>query len=83
MSSLRYDESRRLTGCNPYFDGTGAALETVGEVPDDAALACWREQISLAREALGWPMGETIVRRHATGASLAFTAPADQLYAAT
>ncbi len=83
MSSLPYDESRRLTGCNPYFDGTGAALETMGEVPDESALARWRESITLACDALGWPSAEVVVRRHETGASLAFTAPADQLYAAT
>lgn len=83
MAPLPYDESRRLTGCNPYFDGTGAALETVGHVADDAALARWREHVALAFEALGWRVGEVVVRRHATGASLAFTAPTDQLYAAT
>ncbi|MEO6364710.1 MAG: Mur ligase family protein [Luteimonas sp.] len=81
--SLPYDESRRLTGCNPYFDGTGAALETTGGIPDDAAVAHWRQNISAARGALHWPPGVVMVRRHATGASLAFTAPADQLYAAT
>ncbi len=82
-SSPPFDESRRLTGCNPYFAGTGAALETLGAVPDDAELARWRDNISLARKALGWPMDQVVVRKHATGVSLAFVAPADQLYAAT
>ena len=79
-----FEDSRRLTGCNFYFAGTGAALETTpGVVSDDVALARWRDNIAMAREALGWPDGEIVVRRHRSGASLAFAAPLDQLYAAT
>ena len=79
-----YEDSRRLTGCNFYFAGTGAALETApGAVFDDATLARWHAGIAGARAALGWPDGEIVVRRHRTGASLAFAAPLDQLYAAT
>lgn len=77
-------DSRRLTGCNLYFDATGAALETApGLAFDDAALARWADNIAAARDALGWPAGEVHVRRHRSGASLAFAAPFDQLYAAT
>ena len=50
---------------------------------DDDALARWRANIGTARGALGWPDGELVVRRHRSGASLAFAAPVDQLYAAT
>src|SRR3546814_2883975 len=79
-----YEESRRLTGCNFYFSGTGAALEAApGLSFDDAALARWRDNIDLAREALGWPDGEAVMRRHRSGVSLAFAAPLDCLYAAT
>lgn len=84
MSLEPFEDSRRLTGCNVYFAGTGAALETVrGCVPDDAAIDRWCANIALARQTLGWPQGEIIVHRHRTGASLAFAAPMDQLYAAT
>lgn len=78
-----YDDSRRLTGGNLYFAGTGAALETAGAPPDDAAIARWQANITVAREALGWPDGAMAVRRHRSGASLAFEAPQDRLYAAT
>src|SRR3546814_8482126 len=79
-----YEDSRRLTGCNFYFSGTGAALEAApGLSFDDAALARWRDNIDLAREALGWPDGEAVMRRHRSGVSLAFAAPLDCLYAAT
>lgn len=79
-----FDDSRRLTGCNVYFSGTGAALETRGELAGDgAAIERWHVHIALARDALGWPDDDIVARRHRSGTSLAFTAPMDQLYAAT
>lgn len=79
-----FEDSRRLTGCNFHFAGTGAALETAsGLAFDDAALERWRANVAAARAALGWPQGEIVARKHRTGASLAFAAPLDQLYAAT
>ena len=82
-NELPFDESRRLTGSNLYFDGTGAALETLGALRlDEAALSGWRARIALVRDALGWPHAAVVVRRHASGASLAFAAPPDQLYTA-
>ena len=84
MSEPPFEESRRLTGANLYFDGPGAALETThGLVFDDAALERWRAMVSIARQRLGWPDDDIVVRRHRSGASLAFAAPADQLYTAT
>lgn len=79
-----FHDSRRLTGPNLYFAGPGAVLETgVGAPVARALIAAWKDRIGRARKALGWP-GETLVmREHAGGASLAFTAPADLLYAAT
>ena len=79
-----FEDSRRLTGSNLYFDGTGAALETLrGLVFDDAALEQWQRNVQLARTALGWQDDTIVLRRHRIGVSLAFTAPADQLYTAT
>jgi UDP-N-acetylmuramyl tripeptide synthase/very-short-patch-repair endonuclease len=79
-----FEDSRRLTGCNFYFAGTGAALETApGVAFDGATLEAWRANIAAARAALSWPGGETVIRRHRSGASLAFAAPPDQLYVAT
>lgn len=78
-----FDESRRLTGANLYFDGPGAALETAADVAFDAdALQRWRDNIARVREALGWPDGAVVVREHDTGASLAYVAPIDRLYTA-
>ena len=43
----------------------------------------WRVRLEQAHRQLGWPPGPVAVRRHATGVSLAFAAPVDQLFAAT
>jgi UDP-N-acetylmuramyl tripeptide synthase/very-short-patch-repair endonuclease len=79
-----FEDSRRLTGCNVYFDDTGAALETArGLVFDENALTRWRDNIAVARRSLGWPEVDIVARMHRSGASLAFAAPLDQLYTAT
>ena len=84
MSSPPFEDSRRLTGANLYFDGAGAALETApGLATDGRVLERWQENIGRVRAALGWPDGAIVRRVHLTGASLAFEAPADQLYSAT
>lgn len=81
MTNAPFSESRRLTGPNLYFSDTGAALETA-DVPSTEALAQWRANIDALRQHLGWADDSTVARVHATGASLAFAAPADQLYSA-
>jgi cyanophycin synthetase len=79
-----FEDSRRLTGANLYFDGPGAALETArGLAFDAAALQRWRANVARLRAALDWPDGAACMREHASGASLAFEAPPDQLYTAT
>ena len=84
MSGEPFEDSRRLTGANLYFDGAGAALETAPGIAVDAGtLQRWRDNIARVRAALGWPGGAVFVREHASGASLAFEAPIDQLYTAT
>ena len=80
---LPFEDSRRLTGANVYFDGAGAALETLGVHVDATLLAVWQANIKRARAALGWSELPLVARQHATGASLAFAAPVDQLYSAT
>lgn len=83
-TSPPFDDSRRLTGASLYFRDPGAALEAgVGAPVPLALLDGWKRRIGRARVALGWPDGPAVIREHATGASLAFTAPADRLYTAT
>ena len=79
-----FEDSRRLTGANLYFQGAGAALETAPELAFDAeVLQRWRDNIARVRAALDWPLTAICVRRHASGVSLAFAAPMDQLYVGT
>ena len=78
-----FEDSRRLTGANLYFDGAGAALETASGLAFGAGtLQRWRANVARARALLGWSETVVVVREHATGASLAFEAPFDQLYVA-
>ncbi len=80
-----FDDSRRLTGANLYFDGPGAVLEVVATVAlDAAAQARWRQRIAQARAALGWSeAASAIVRNHENGATLAIEALVDGLFTAT
>ncbi len=77
-----FDDSRRLTGPNLFFADSGALLDTA--LPVDAGReAGWRARLDVLFEALGWPIGERVVRRHAGGAQLAIAAPIDQPLTAT
>jgi hypothetical protein len=66
-------------------------LEVVGIELDDRLLSGWRDRVERARHHLRWhapplaiPIPREIVwRRHASGTSLAFAAPFDQLFTAT
>lgn len=79
-----FQDSRRLTGCNVYFAGTGAALESAQALAfDDIAPKRWRGLVRQMRRALGWADGAVHQRVHASGVTLAFAAPLDQLYTAT
>jgi len=82
-AALPFDDSRRLTGSNLYFDGAGAVLETMGVAIDDVLLDGWCERVTLACRALGWGDVPLVVRRHASGAALALEASIDQLFSAT
>ncbi|MEO8742434.1 MAG: Mur ligase family protein [Lysobacteraceae bacterium] len=92
MSNLRklqepsptpFSDSRRLLGANPYFSDVGAALETDGIAISAALLDAWRERVTFARQALRWPDPEIFAQAHASGATLTFAAPLDQLFTAT
>jgi cyanophycin synthetase len=72
-------------------------LDLAGVAHDDALLEGWRARVDRARRHLGWvassslqdstsvrpSVQDTVVRLHATGASLALAAPCDQLFTAT
>src|SRR5450755_1740470 len=70
-------------GANLFFASTGAVLEVIGVPIDDALIDGWRERIARAAAHLGWRACAAVARRHAGGASLAISAPLDQLFLAT
>jgi UDP-N-acetylmuramyl tripeptide synthase len=77
-------ESRRLTGRGLILDRAGAVLDVaLGEEEAGRAIGLWRENARRLLDALGWSGEELAVRRFPGGASLAFSAPLDALYAAT
>ena len=79
-----FADSRRLTGHNRFFAGSGAVLETLGPTAQDAAAhECWRASVTALRGALGWTVAPAIVRPHAGGTLLAIAAPVDELFTAT
>jgi UDP-N-acetylmuramyl tripeptide synthase len=81
---MTFLDSRRLTGPGLLLDGPGAILEIQLDDPQRSlALAAWRRAARRMLDAVGWS-GETLSTRiFAGGASLALSAPADALYAAT
>ena len=82
---MPFDSSRRLTGSNLFFASTGAVLETLGVEVDATVQAEWRRRVARARASLRWPdtPPAIVARRHASGTSLAISAPLDQLFTAT
>jgi cyanophycin synthetase len=84
MPEQGFEDSRRLTGPNMYFSACGAALEVLGgTTPSEESLSRWKNNVFAAFTHLAWALPEIVIRKHRTGCSLAFSAPVDQLYAAT
>lgn len=80
---MAFTDSRRLTGPNVYFNVPAAVLETRNGSVSQAQLEQWQAHVCRLADSLGWPAPVCHARIHAKGATLAFTAPIDQLYAAT
>jgi UDP-N-acetylmuramyl tripeptide synthase len=77
-------DSRRLTGPNLLSDREGAILDvSLAPAEADSVIDAWRRETRHLLDAVGWEREEIAVRRFPGGASLAFSAPIDALYAAT
>jgi cyanophycin synthetase len=70
-------------GSNLYFAATGAVLDVAGSALTEDVIAGWRARVLRAGAHLNWADRRAVARRHAGGASLAITAPYDQLFLAT
>ena len=81
---MEFVDARRLTGPNAVFKGIGSVLDvTCTPEEGDALLPVWADNVGRMLEALDWPSAEFAARKLEGGMSLAFTAPVDQLYAAS
>ncbi len=81
---MKVIDSRRLTGPSLLLDAPGAILDLqLDERVRDRAIALWRAAATRLLEQVGWPEQHLATRGFGGGASLAFTAPPDALYAAT
>ncbi len=58
-------------------------LESAAADTDSAILEAWKTRVQRAKINLGWPDAAVVAIPHASGASLALAAPADQLITAT
>jgi cyanophycin synthetase len=77
-------DSRRLTGPNLLQDREGAILDiSLAPAEADSVIDAWSREVRRLLDAVGWEREEIAVRRFPGGASLAFSAPIDALYAAT
>jgi UDP-N-acetylmuramyl tripeptide synthase len=77
-------DSRRLTGPNLLLDGPGAVLDArLGAHEPGAFAARWESALDRLLSALGWSGATRAWRGWPGGASVAFAAPIDALYAAT
>ncbi len=82
--SLTILDSRRLTGPNLLSSLPGAILDIeIAGHSVEKVVNTWQEQVKRLLEAVGWGSERTFVRTFKNGASLAFSAPIDALYAAT
>ena len=81
---MEFIDARRLTGPNVIFDGVGSILD-VACTPDEAdqIIPVWADNVGRMLEALDWPSAEFAFVKLQGGISLAFSAPIDQLYAAS
>ena len=81
---MRILESRRLTGPSLLLGEPGAILDVAAESIAEADVeAGWRASARRMLDALGWTQERLASRVFPGGVSLAFSAPADALYAAT
>ncbi len=79
-----FADSRRLTGHNRFFAGSGVVLEALGPTAGEpAAHERWRAAVSALCCALGWAGAKPIVRLNASGTLLACSAPINTLFTAT
>ena len=82
--NLKILDSRRLTGPNLLSSFPGAIIDLeVSSHSVEEVINTLQEQVKILLDSVGWGGESTFMRSFKNGASLAFSAPVDALYAAT
>lgn len=80
---IRTDPVRRLTGPGMLWDRTGAVVDIyVENIDPERVLTLWHTHARHVLDALGWQEEKIACRAFDGGATLAISAPQDQLYTA-
>jgi cyanophycin synthetase len=81
---MEFLDARRLTGPSLLLDGPGSVLDVRCTHEDaDRLIPVWANNVARVLEELDWPSAQFSTLHLVGGASLAFTAPIDALYAAS
>ncbi|MEY3371986.1 MAG: hypothetical protein RLZZ537_454, partial [Pseudomonadota bacterium] len=80
---MAFTDSRRLTGPNVYFAVPAVVLEARAEAVSEIDRQQWQAIVTGIAAELDWALPQFAFKFHPKGATLAFTAPLDQLYTAT
>ena len=80
---MAFTDSRRLTGPNVYFAVPAVVLEARAVSVSESECRQWQGIVTGIAAQLQWPLPQFACKIHPKGATLAFTAPLDQLYTAT
>lgn len=80
---IHIDPVRRLTGPGMLWDRSGAVVDIhFTGINAEQLLALWQKHARRVLDALGWPDQRVTWRAFQSGATLAISAPQDQLYSA-
>ncbi|MEY2866436.1 MAG: hypothetical protein RIQ43_462, partial [Pseudomonadota bacterium] len=80
---MAFTDSRRLTGPNVYFAVPAVVLEARADAVSEIERQQWQAIVTGIAAELDWALPQFAFKFHPKGATLAFTAPLDQLYTAT
>ena len=81
---MEFLDARRLTGPSLIFDGPGSILDVACSAEEaDRLIPVWQANVERMLSELGWKESLFAARKLLGGASMAFSAPIDALYAAS
>jgi cyanophycin synthetase len=81
---MEFIDARRLTGPSLIFDGPGSILDVAcSDLEADRLIPVWQSNVERMVTRLGWDDVHFASRKLLGGASMAFSAPIDALYAAS